>query len=255
MWGAVIEIVVGDVHARAGALRALLRRLGALDSRGRRRAGFWIVQVGDLLDRRASPEANLDTARLAARALDVSLAGNHEVGMLAEADCPQGAALATLAVRGWPQAAVSLDDWLVTHAGVHPELARVLPGRADECAAEINDRWHRRPQAGPGDPLFDWVGPARGGLAPHGGLIWLDAGEWPRRGRTPWGQITGHCPQTRPRLLQGPRWAIDVGSRDGRLAALVRRHRSGSWDPLVVRSSTRLAGAPAGRKRLAGAAA
>jgi hypothetical protein len=43
---------------------------------------FWIVQVGDLLDRNASPAANLATARLAADALDVSLAGNHEVHML-----------------------------------------------------------------------------------------------------------------------------------------------------------------------------
>src|SRR3982074_2778073 len=94
------------------------------------RAGFGMGRGGALLDRGAPPEANLDAARLAARVIDVSLAGNHEVGMLAERDCPHGAALGTLAVRGGPQAAAALHGWLVTHAGVHPELARVLPARA-----------------------------------------------------------------------------------------------------------------------------
>ena len=77
----MIEVVVGDVHGRVDLLRALLRALGALDSHEHRRRGFWIVQVGDLLDRRASREANLEVARLAVESLDVVLAGNHEVEM------------------------------------------------------------------------------------------------------------------------------------------------------------------------------
>jgi Calcineurin-like phosphoesterase len=234
----VIEVVVGDVHARAGVLRGLLGALGALDSRGRRRDGFWIVQVGDLLDRRATPEANLRTARLAVEALDVALAGNHEVEMLAEAHCPNGAALATLAARGWPYAAAALGDWLVTHAGVHPELAHGLPRQAEECGAEINDRWHRRAPKDIGDPLFDWVGPARGGVAPYGGMFWLGAAEWPPHARTPWAQICGHVPQPRPRLLPGQRWAIDLGARARRLAALVRAGGSERWSPVVVRASS-----------------
>lgn len=236
MTARIIEVVVGDVHARADALRALLRAVGVVDARGRRREGFWVVQVGDLLDRRASPKANLAAARLAAQALDVSLAGNHELAMLDEPGGPHGASLATLAARGWPQGAAALGDWLVTHAGVHPHFASVLPETAQECADEINHRWHRRRPASAGDPLFDWVGPARGGLAPHGGVVWLGPGEWPRGGRTPWGQICGHAPQPHPRLHVGPRWTIDLGARAGRLAALVRHPDSDRWRPVVVRA-------------------
>jgi hypothetical protein len=252
----VIEVVVGDVHARADLPRALLGALGVLDSRARRPGGVWIVQVGDLLDRRATPEANLRTARLAVETLDVVLAGNHEAGMLADRGSPDGAALATLAARGWPHAAAELGGWLVTHAGVHPELTHGLPPRAEECVTEINDRWHRRSPREIGDPLFDWVGPARGGIAPYGGLFWHAGSEWPPPARTPWGQICGHAPQPRPRLLPGPRWLIDVGGRGSRLAALVRHDHADQWRPFVVRlSSTGIAVQVPPGKRLGALAA
>ncbi|WP_028057754.1 metallophosphoesterase [Candidatus Solirubrobacter pratensis] len=221
----MLEVVIGDVHARADALRAVLAAAGV--EQARRREGAWVVQVGDLLDRHASPEDNLATAELAAGALDVVLAGNHEAQLLRAGD--HGAALALLATRGWPHAAAAAGDWLVTHAGLHPRLARGLPGTAAECAAELNDRWHR----GGGEPLFDWVGPARGGAAPHGGILWLHAGEWPREEPSPWPQISGHVPQREPRLLAPGRWSIDMGGRGGRLAALVREH-GGPWRPVVA---------------------
>ena len=234
----MIEVVLGDVHARGPVLAGMLGALGVLDARGRRQAGFWIVQVGDLLDRRASAGANLRTARLAAEALDVVIAGNHEAQMLADRGSAHAAALATLATRGWPQAAAEIGGWLVTHAGVHPELTHGLPRRAGECAAEINDQWHRRSPQSVWHPLFDWVGPERDGVAPYGGVFWGDASEWPPRARTPWGQICGHMPQPRPRLLPGPRWLIDVGSRETRLAALVRRHPADQWTALIFRQSS-----------------
>jgi hypothetical protein len=233
----VIEVVVGDVHGRGDLLRALLRALGALDSCDQRRRGFWIVQVGDLLDRRASGEANLEVARLAVQSLDVVLAGNHEVELLSEARTEHGAALSTLASRGWPHAAAALGGWLVSHAGVHPELTHGLPRRAEECVIEINDRWHRRSRDASCDPLFDWVGPAKGGVAPYGGLFWRAQSEWPPEGHTPWGQICGHAPQPRPRLVAGPRWRIDVGATGSRLAALVRRGPAAKWSPWVIRLS------------------
>ncbi|HEY1522313.1 MAG TPA: metallophosphoesterase [Solirubrobacteraceae bacterium] len=235
---AVIEIVIGDVHARAEVLNGLLVSLGVLDPRGRRRDGFWIVQVGDLLDRRARPEANLKTARLAVDAVDVVLAGNHEVDLLPGNGTPHGAALATLAGRGWPQAAAEVGGWVVTHAGIHPELTHGLSAHAGECVAEINDRWHRRSTQRAADPLFDWVGPARGGMAPYGGVFWGARSEWPPGRRTPWGQIYGHMPQSRPRLLPGPRWLIDLAD-ESQLAALVRERRDGVWEPTVVTVSPR----------------
>jgi Calcineurin-like phosphoesterase len=245
----MIEIVIGDVHAHADSLRALLRAAGALDANGRRKRGRWVVQVGDLLDRSATADENLTTARLAAGTVDVVLAGNHELQMLNESASTGGAALATLAAQGWPHAAFACGDWLVTHAGVHPALARDLPTMASECAAEINDRWHRRGPGEASDPLFDWRGPARGGDAPCGGIFWTHPVEWGASSQVPWSQVTGHVPQSEPCLLRGPRWAIDVGGR-GRLAAIVRSSRRGRWRPVVVHVRGGAAGVvvPAGKR-------
>ena len=224
-----VDVVIGDVHARVGALHALLREVGVIDAKGRRRAKGCVVQVGDLLDRKADPKANLATAQLAVDALDIVLVGNHEWSLFGESDD----ALDLLATRGWPHAAAARDGWLVTHAGVHPEFARDLPQDADDCAAEINRRWNAKKRQR--DPLFAAMGPARGGDDPHGGILWLHSDEWPSKQVTPWGQIAGHVPQSGPRLLPGPRWAIDIKAPD-RLAAIVRTSGERRWRPVVVRA-------------------
>lgn len=232
-----LDVVIGDVHGRGDALYSLLREIGVVDASGRRCRNGWIVQVGDLLDRKADAEANLETAQLAAEALDVVLVGNHEWKLLTESDGDHGAALATLASHGWPHAAAGIDGWLVTHAGVHPDLAGELPADVADCAAEINHRWHRGNGQRARDPLFTLVGPARGGTDPHGGILWMHSDEWPRDQASPWGQIAGHVPQPEPRLLPGPRWAIDIKAPD-RLAALVRADGESRWRPVVVKART-----------------
>src|SRR5207302_2349912 len=108
---------------------------------------------------------------------------------------------------------------------------------ARECADAINDRWNRDSRERWEDALFSWVGPARGGPAPYGGILWMHSNEWPDDGQTPWRQIIGHVPQRRPRLLPGPRWAIDLGRQGGRLAALVREFGEERWRPVVVDAS------------------
>lgn len=233
------ELIIGDLHARPYALEALMRAVGAIDERGRRTPGWWVVQVGDLLDRRASPQANLATARIAHRMIDVVLAGNHERSMLADRGGPHGAALGALAVHGWPQAAAACGEWLVTHAGVHPKLAAGLPPRAGDAAVEVNDRWNRRGRDRDDDPLLTWVGRCRGGQDPFGGIFWLHTAEWPRDETTPWGQIAGHVPQRKPRLLPGRRWAIDVVRRGDRLGGVVRVRGVDRWQPVVVSATRR----------------
>ena len=230
-----VDVVIGDVHARSDALWSLLREVGAIDARGRRRSSGWLIQVGDLLDRHADSAANLETAHLAAETLDVVLAGNHEWRLMTETGDEHDGALAALAARGWPHAAASRDGWLVTHAGVHPRLAQELPADVSACAAEINERWESAPKQRARDPLFSSVGPARGGDDPHGGILWLHESEWPKSRTTPWGQIAGHVPQSEPRLLPGPRWAIDIKAPD-RLAALVRQQGDKRWRPIVVKA-------------------
>jgi len=232
-----IEVVIGDVHARCDALYSLLRELGVIDASGRRARAGWVVQVGDLLDRKADPAANLATAQLAVDALDMVLAGNHEWRLLSDSDAgDNGAALATLAGQGWPDAAAASDGWLITHAGVHPELAAELPSEASDAAAEINHRWHRASKRRR-DPLFNAVGPVRGGPDPYGGIFWMHSEEWPTKQTSPWGQIAGHVPQAEPRLLPGPRWAIDIKAPD-RLAALVRHQGESRWRPVVVKATS-----------------
>lgn len=227
------DVVIGDVHARSAALHALLRAVGVLDAHDRRDPSWRVVQLGDLLDRHAAPEDNLVTAQLAARTIDVVLAGNHEARMLADPGSPHGHALTTLAVCGWPHAAAAIGGWLVTHAGVHPVAAGGLPHDAHDCAAVLNHRWHRV-GLGRDDAIFHAVGPARGGEAPFGGLLWLHAEEWPDAA-APWPQITGHVPQPEPRLVGGARWAIDLGGRGGRIAAVVRPAGQRDWQPVVAR--------------------
>src|SRR4051794_36130304 len=231
-----LDVVIGDVHARAGALHSLLREVGVIDARGRRRSSAHVIQVGDLLDRKADPKENLATARLAAEVLDVVLVGNHEWRLLNDGDGDNAEALQALASRGWPHAAAARDGWLVTHAGVHPKFARDLPKDADACAAEINRRWAAKKRQR--DPLFTAVGPARGGDDPYGSILWLHRDEWPSKEVTPWGQIAGHVPQAEPRLLPGPRWAIDIKAPD-RLAAIVRANGNRRWRPVVVKARAR----------------
>lgn len=227
--------MIGDVHARPAALLSLLQSVGVVDRRGHRQGCWSVVQLGDLLDRHASVETNLHTAQLAAETVDVVLVGNHESQMLVERDSPHGQAFTTLAAQGWPHGAAACGDWLVTHAGVHPARARELPSSVAECAEEINHRWHSH-RRGRGDDLFDAIGPARGGGAAVGGILWLHSDEWPRTAMSPWGQITGHVPQDEPHLRPGPCWAIDLGGRQGRLAALVRAGGEESWRAVVVRA-------------------
>jgi hypothetical protein len=226
------ELIVGDVHARPHVLAGLLRAVGAVDKRNRRVRGWSLVQLGDLLDAGASAARNVQTARLALQTLDLVLAGNHELRMFGARSSAHGAALATLATRGWPQAATACDDWLVTHAGVHPELAAALPADAASAALTLNDRWNRAGRERHEDPWFADRGPRRGGDAPFGGIMWLHTDEWPVGATTAWGQVTGHVPQPEPRLLDGRRWLIDVHSGGERVGALLRAD-GGEWTPVV----------------------
>jgi Transposase, Mutator family/Calcineurin-like phosphoesterase len=149
------EIVIGDVHARPVALWSLLLSVGVVGRDGRRERSWSVVQLGDLLDRHASVEANLQTALLAAEAVDVVLAGNHESRMLAEPGSPHGQSLAALAAQGWPHAAAACGDWLVTHAGVHPKVAGGLGKLSKSTASRICEELKERFAAFKRRSLYD----------------------------------------------------------------------------------------------------
>jgi hypothetical protein len=92
------------------------------------------------------------------------------------------------------------DNYLLTHAGVHPNLARF-----DDIHVQcnwLNERWMNDymlwvpgPYAtsAPVTPIF-YVGSVRKGPNPYGGIFWLD---WRRESVSDkYNQVFGHCAGT-----------------------------------------------------------
>ncbi len=212
--------VVGDIHGSRVGLEAILEHAGLAGGgrwRGRR---AHVVQCGDIIDRgsdsRACLELLLDLRRQAYRAggrVDL-LVGNHELalacGDYSISDVPQPEALSkTLAqaIRGGRlQAARSYRQYLMTHAGVNPQLMLRLIG-------EVRREYGRRVTVASlarylnqqlklafatGDfrhPMFH-VGVSRGGSHDLGGIFWADFDfdhDQVRRHPRVW-QIFGHTP-------------------------------------------------------------
>lgn len=251
-----VRVVIGDIHSDLESLLALLRHVGAVDASGARTPGFFLVCVGDLLhlghDSRADDRAVAEYCR---GLFDVLLCGNHELLLAYGLEAGRFAAchhstfpetqhiLRGWARRGQLQPACAVDDWLVTHAGVHPEWMRTLPAgkTAAQLARIINRRWASRLSSKVTDPLFDSVGPLRGGARAPGGLFWCDHREHLTcaPGADPVPQIYGHTPQA-----DGPQhdpdrrlWCVDVGAAlSGRACGLVKHGAGGDWEPVDIRT-------------------
>lgn len=108
--------------------------------------------------------------------------------------------------------AVVLDDWLLSHAGIHPDFWNAaLP--AAEALVELKQQWndvignlfenedHRLLEAGQ----------ARGGTLPAGGPIWCDWDEEFVDGH-PYRQLVGHTGRSTPRQ-NGRSWCIDCSQQ------------------------------------------
>jgi hypothetical protein len=65
------------------------------------------------------------------------------------------------------------DEWLCTHAGIHPHLLHPVYGADEAILRDMEKRALDRLQSGEVDPLVA-PGRGRGGRAPVGGLTWLD---------------------------------------------------------------------------------
>jgi hypothetical protein len=122
-------------------LLALLGTLGAVTGAGERQPGWALISVGDLVHGGvATTEATDDLACLALglRLFDVLLLGNHELPFAYPAagfphfvgqgnpDGPLGRALAAAAAQGRYVPALAYGDWLLSHAGLTPEMLRSL---------------------------------------------------------------------------------------------------------------------------------
>ncbi len=252
---ALTRVVVGDVHGDWPLLNALLEQIGVTDARGRRQDGFFVVQLGDLCHLGHDCfVADAATVEIARRAIDVVLAGNHELfhvfgldtgrfaGMHAHPLPEVTQALAQLRADDQLRAAWCVDDWLLTHAGVHSHWADGLPEDPYAAATIIQERFcaHAAERGRRRDGLFDAVGPVRGFQQVPGGIFWADEVELVAdAANTPWKQIVGHTPRPRGHeaalTRDGQLWICDAGAAlSGRLVALVKHGADGEWTPVVV---------------------
>lgn len=270
-------IVIGDLHGDVAGLSRLLVATGAVDGQGRR-AEARLIQLGDCIHG-GRPRADCDDylcLSLAIRADAELILGNHEAPHLfAAAGLPPfggmrqiDPAIVRLLEDAWCgrrlQIAAAHEGWLITHAGLHPQLlgcARAwrydrppVPAEAAPLAAALRDAFAHRLERGPGCAparLFDWIGPGkrdpaipddpgtRGGGDPVGGILWCDWDELLDEPPGPFGQIVGHTPQIgRPAHDgAGNRWCVDTGAAlSGKVCAIVQDAPGQAWRPVVVES-------------------
>ncbi|MCW2949326.1 MAG: hypothetical protein JWN41_339 [Thermoleophilia bacterium] len=245
-------VIVSDVHARKATLERLLERVGVMHD-GRREAGFWVVQIGDLVNL-GYGVAERDFLEQTWDWFDEHLAGNHELPALQDE-------VARQAFGGWNErdeaatqfvadhaaeyrAASAVGPWLITHAGLsahhHAELVADAgaPLDARELADAIDRRYRSMISDARHDALIDGVGAARGGSSQHPGVLWIDARELVadyEAGTYAVNQIVGHTPTAGPKLYaDGKLWCIDTPEvREGTwggVAALVTRDDGRTFD-------------------------
>lgn len=245
------RLVVGDLHGDWQRLLTLLCDVGAIDEQGVRREGWWLMQIGDLIHGGHHQSGDERCLEEGLRLFDVLILGNHElphafpgarlpafVGQTPLTSDAQ-ARLDAAVCGGRYAVAAAVDGWLLTHAGLHPALARAasLPTDAEDCARELNARFARRVTTGRLDPLFDAVGPARGGRSAIGGIFWLDWRELVEvadENRIP--QVVGHTPRPNGPERHGANlWCVDVGAAlSTRVCALLKENSESDWQPIVV---------------------
>ena len=106
--------------------------------------------------------------------------------------------------------AILQDDWLISHAGIHPEF---WPDAAtpEDALSQLQFEWEGvigNLFENEDHPLLE-AGQARGGQQTVGGPVWLD---WDNEfvDELPYRQIVGHSAGPKPRQ-KGRSWCIDCG--------------------------------------------
>ena len=160
------------------------------------------------------PDKQLECLKLLIASDAVLLWGNHDIHYLPNApwQCtgfqPRildvfGDIFSAALKRERIIAACAVDNWLCTHAGLHPYMTD-KPLTPAEAAASLNLVFHDQLAEGRG-PLF-YISPGRGGSSLFGGLFWYDPF---REGVEPCEQVGrqlfGHTERKEPHITD--RWA------------------------------------------------
>jgi hypothetical protein len=159
-----------------------------------------VVQLGDLCNCvRGSINDDIQSTRLVGPIIDEMVVGNHEHpyfggppfdGFAWFAELRE--AIHKLDDRGLIQAALEVDGILLTHAGITRDFDAVDrwhegdENKAREVANGLNWLWHEKQYT---HAMFSAIGQLRGGIHPHGGILWSD---WREAKATILTQIVGH---------------------------------------------------------------
>ncbi len=109
---------------------------------------------------------------------------------------------------------LSINGWLVSHAGVLPNLWPYFGEGKEADEKSLNKLLEKSEEAWKNfrfitDSEFFFCGPARGGDDPYSGVTWCD---WDAEfyDGLPYGQLTGHSYHEKPQK-KGRSWCLDCG--------------------------------------------
>jgi len=236
-----MAIIIGDIHGDLAMARAFLDY----------HPHDVHVALGDLVDSRVQCDLEEETAclDLLLHSSAALLWGNHDLAYLPARPWRNYGRFGEAAFRSQYHAhrsrflaALAVDGWLLTHAGVSPRLSKLMPAVVLKSGVEriaywLNDRFAeelqtKNPNTVPAvaryghGPLFQ-VPSCRGGCDEYGGIFWFDAfGEQTQPAPNVGPQIFGHSPVPYPdrgnclelirgEVISGPRWINLNAIEDG----------------------------------------
>lgn len=204
--------IISDVHGDYQNLLKALRNAGIIDKHGNRQLArrHRLYSIGDLANCSGDTfPGDFACLSLVGTVIDAMVIGNHEIQYFdPENTWTNFYYFEKLSEilhhlndthRIWP--ALSINGYLVSHAGVHKKLgfpdAKSVVGKASyEWVDKNYHHW-----------LFSSCGYARGGRSPFGGLVWCD---WKKEFQSDFPQIVGHSSGKTIRINNGS-MCIDTG--------------------------------------------
>lgn len=238
----MVDVVIGDIHARQDALHTLLYKIGIINSTGERLPGYRIHQLGDALSL-GYGEQEADFFKWFLELIspeDVLLLGNHELPAVwgnhtmdfhgwDDRDVEAEEMVKDLFRRDRYRVASHVGDWLLTHAGLIPTYQKTLRQQGIETAADVagflNERFVDLVNNKVNEDMYERygihgvqaraAGMIEGMDEGFGGIFWVRtrahvAGYRPEHHLK---QMFGHTPYG-PKQLGEYLWLLDTAPRD-----------------------------------------
>jgi len=188
-------VILSDMHNRRVAVEDLFSKIGLMAENGKRNLGFNVIALGDIVSL-GYGEVEAEFFEWVMPFVDTALVGNHEYPTVnnsrdvvfggwgsRDVKCTNLVHDSVNDPDGKWFAAASVGEWLLTHAGLHPDYRRFVIDPVEDVASEIandinilfdeyrdNDFMMHEAK-----DLFDAISMSRGGYNRFGGIFWNDA--------------------------------------------------------------------------------